>query len=262
MVKGLSQAQVDVICARRGDGPFVSFENFARRTRLSSAVLTRLSQADAFGSLTVGRRRALWKSLPNQKVMPLFDSPQSESPKSKVQGPKSETIATPSELSDLGPETLDLGPGEAAEPAVALPAASPLAEVVEDYRATGLSLKNHPMKFLRAGLERMGVAKASDLAILPVDRPVKVAGLTLMRQRPGTASGITFVTLEDETGFANLIVRPEVWERYHHAARTATAMLAHGRLQRQDTVIHILVNRLDDLSKRIADLGVSSRDFH
>jgi error-prone DNA polymerase len=228
LVKGLSQAHVDVICARRVDGPFVSFENFARRTRLSSAVLTRLSQADAFGSLTVGRRRALWKSLPNQKVMPLFDSP------------------TPSD----------------AEPAVVLPAASPLAEVVDDYRAIGLSLKDHPMKFLRAGLERMGVAKASDLAILPVDRPVKVAGLTLMRQRPGTASGITFVTLEDETGFANLIVRPEVWERYHHAARTATAMLAHGRLQRQDNVIHVLVSRIDDLSGRIADLGVSSRDFH
>ena len=118
------------------------------------------------------------------------------------------------------------------------------------------------MKFLRPGLDKMGVAKASDLAVLPVDRLVKVAGLTLMRQRPGTASGITFVTLEDETGFANLIVRPEVWERYHHAARTATAMLAHGRLQRQDNVIHVLVNRLDDLSRRIEDLGVSSRDFH
>ena len=249
LVKGLSQAHVDVICERRADGPFVSFENFARRTRLSSAVLARLSQADAFGSLTVGRRRALWKSLPAQ-----------DSPKSKVQSPKSKTATPSSESSDLGPWTLDFGLNE--EPAVALPAASPLAEVVDDYRATGLSLKDHPMKFLRAGLERMGVAKASDLAILPIDRPVKVAGLTLMRQRPGTASGITFVTLEDETGFANLIVRPEVWERYHHAARTATAMLAHGRLQRQDTVIHILVNRLDDLSKRIADLGVSSRDFH
>jgi error-prone DNA polymerase len=249
LVKGLSQAHVDVICERRADGPFVSFENFARRTRLSSAVLARLSQADAFGSLTVGRRRALWKSLPAQ-----------DSPKSKVQSPKSKTATPSSESSDLGPWTLDFGLNE--EPAVALPAASPLAEVVDDYRATGLSLKDHPMKFLRAGLERMGVAKASDLAILPIDRPVKVAGLTLMRQRPGTASGITFVTLEDETGFANLIVRPEVWERYHHTARTATAMLAHGRLQRQDTVIHILVNRLDDLSKRIADLGVSSRDFH
>jgi error-prone DNA polymerase len=133
---------------------------------------------------------------------------------------------------------------------------------VADYRATGLSLRDHPMKFLRRGLDKMGVAKASDLAVFPVDRLVKVAGLTLMRQRPGTASGITFVTLEDETGFANLIVRPEVWERYHHAARTATAMLAHGRLQRQDNVIHVLVNRLDDLSRRIEDLGVSSRDFH
>jgi error-prone DNA polymerase len=157
---------------------------------------------------------------------------------------------------------LDLGLGEAEERAVALPVASPLSEVVADYRATGLSLRNHPMKFLRPALDRMRVAKASDLAVLPVDRLVKVAGLTLMRQRPGTASGITFVTLEDETGFANLIVRPEIWERYHHAARTATAMLAHGRLQRQDNVIHVLVTRLDDLSRRIDDLGVSSRDFH
>jgi error-prone DNA polymerase len=236
MVKGLSQSQVDVILARRADGPFVSFDDFARRTRLTSAVLSRLSQADAFGSLTVGRRQALWKSLPSQKVMPLF-----ENPKSKVQSPKS---------------------GEADEPVVALPSASPLSEVVADYRAIGLSLRDHPMKFLRPGLDKMRVAKASDLAVLPVDRLVKVAGLTLMRQRPGTASGITFVTLEDETGFANLIVRPEVWERYHHAARTATAMLAYGRLQRQDNVIHVLVNRLDDLSHRIEDLGVSSRDFH
>jgi error-prone DNA polymerase len=228
MVKGLPQSLVDVICARRVDGPFVSFEEFSRRTRLSSAVLSRLSQANAFGSLTVGRRQALWRSLPSQKVMPLFDDP-------KPNGD---------------------------EPAVALPVASPLSEVVADYRATGLSLRDHPMKFLRPGLDKMRVVKASDLAVLPVERLVKVAGLTLMRQRPGTASGITFVTLEDETGFANLIVRPEVWERYHHAARTATAMLAHGRLQRQDNVIHVLVNRLDDLSSRIEDLGVSSRDFH
>jgi error-prone DNA polymerase len=238
MAKGLSQSQVDVILARRMDGPFVSFDDFARRTRLSSAVLTRLSRADAFGSLTESRRDALWKSLPIQKLMPLFETQSSQ---------KSETPSV-SNHDD--------------EPTVVLPKASPLSEVVADYRATGLSLRDHPMKFLRPALERMGVARASDLAVLPVDGFVKVAGLTLMRQRPGTASGITFVTLEDETGFANLIVRPEVWERYHHAARTATAMLAHGRLQRQDNVIHVLVNRLDDLSRRIDDLGVSSRDFH
>jgi error-prone DNA polymerase len=258
MVKGLSQSQVDVILARRAEGPFVSLEEFARRTRLSNAVLTRLSRADAFGSLAVGRRQALWKSLPTQMVMPLF-----EGPKSKAQNPRSQTGQIPSELSDLGPWTLDLELSEAEEePAVALPAASPLSEVVADYRAIGLSLRDHPMKFLRPALERMRVAKASDLAVLPVDRLVKVAGLTLMRQRPGTASGITFVTLEDETGFANLIVRPEIWDRYHHAARTATAMLAYGWLQRQDNVIHVLVTRLENLSHRIEDLGVSSRDFH
>ena len=179
---------------------------------------------------------ALWNSLPVQKS----DAP----------------------VRRLRPHPGPLPDGRAEEPPVALPAASPLSEVVADYRATGLSLRDHPMKFLRPTLEKLRVAKASDLAILPVDRRVKVAGLTLMRQRPGTASGITFVTLEDETGFANLIVRPEVWERYHQAARTATALLAHGRLQRQENVIHVLVTRLDDLSKRIADLGVSSRDFH
>ena len=206
MISGLSEAQAEMIVARRADRPFVSFGDFARRTRLSNAVLSRLSKADAFGSLALDRRNALWNSLPVQKVMPLFD-----------------------DCPHPGP----LPAGEGEEPAVVLPAASPLSEVVADYRATGLSLRDHPMKFLRPTLEKLRVAKASDLAILPVDRRVKVAGLTLMRQRPGTASGITFVTLEDETGFANLIVRPEVWERYHQAARTATALLAHGRLQRR-----------------------------
>jgi len=200
---------------------------------LSNAVLSRLSKADVFGSLTLDRRNALWNALPVQKVMPLFDEP---------------------------PET---GRPEAAdpEPSVELPAASPLSEVVADYRATGLSLRDHPMKFLRPVLEKMRVAKSSDLAILPVNRRVKVAGLTIMRQRPGTASGITFVTLEDETGFANLIVRPEIWERYHAAARTATAMLAHGRLQRQENVIHVLVTRMDDLSEMLSEIDPHSRDF-
>lgn len=239
MVSGLSRAHVDSIIERRADGPFVSFDDFARRTRLSNAVLSRLSKADAFGSLTLERRKALWNSLPVQKVMPLFDGPE---PNGRL-------------------ATNDAGRDADPEPPVALPVASPLSEVVADYQATGLSLRDHPMKFLRPFLEKRRVAKASDLAILPVDRRVKVAGLTLMRQRPGTASGITFVTLEDETGFANLIVRPEIWERYHQAARTATAMLAHGRLQRQDKVIHVLVTRLDDLSEMLTDLDPRSRDF-
>jgi error-prone DNA polymerase len=155
----------------------------------------------------------------------------------------------------------DDAPIDAGEPAVELPAPSPLSEVVADYRSVGLSLKDHPMRFLRPMLRRLRVAKASDLAVLPVNRRVKVAGLVLLRQRPSTAKGITFVTLEDETGHANLIVKQEIWERYHHTARTAGAMIAHGRLQRQDSVIHVLATRLDNLSGLLADLETQSRDF-
>ena len=240
MLSGLSQTHADVIMARRAAGPFVSFADFARRTGLSKAVLAKLSKGDLFGSVSLDRREALWKSLPVQKVMPLFDA-------------ADEMRA--SAAANVSPAERD------PEVPVRLPAVSPLSEVVADYQATGLSLRDHPMKFLRPLLEKLRIAKAADLAVLPVDRRVKVAGLTLMRQRPGTASGITFVTLEDETGFANLIVRPEVWERYHQAARTATALLAHGRLQRQDKVIHVLVTRLDDLSDKLAKLENRSRNF-
>jgi error-prone DNA polymerase len=231
MVGGLSHAAIEAIVEARSDGPFVSFDDFAGRTGLSSAVLSRLSKADAFGSLTLRRRQALWKSLPSQKALPLFD------------------------------HSLDGSPTDSGEPPVALPEPSPLAEVVADYRATGLSLKDHPMRFLRPMLRRLRVAKASDLAVLPVNQRVKVAGLVLLRQRPSTAKGITFVTLEDETGQANLIIHQQIWERYHHVARTASAMLAHGHLQRQDSVIHVLVTRLQDLSTLLLELQSSSRDF-
>ena len=138
---------------------------------------------------------------------------------------------------------------------------SPAEEVLADYRTAGLSLRAHPLAFLRAELRRESVvpaARAEDLAQRP---PVRVAGIVLVRQRPGTAKGITFVTLEDETGTANLIVRPDVWKRYRAAALGATVLLAHGRLQRQGNVIHVLVTRLENLSARLQDLGVQSRDF-
>jgi error-prone DNA polymerase len=91
---------------------------------------------------------------------------------------------------------------------------------------------------------------------------LRVAGVVLMRQRPSTAKGITFITLEDETGVVNLIVRPDVWERHHRVARTAIAMIAHGRLQHQHEVIHVLVSRLEDLSDSVAELETQTRDFH
>jgi error-prone DNA polymerase len=231
MVSGLPRAAVDAIVNARGNHLFASLEEFARRTGLRNAARSRLSRADAFGSLKLRRRQALWCSLPNQRVMPLFDDP--------------------------GNGFME----HSEEPLVELPEPTPLAEVVADYRTVGLSLKDHPMRFVRPMLHRLRVAKASDLAVLPVNKRVKVAGLVLLRQRPSTAKGITFVTLEDESGHANLIVRPEVWERYHQTARTASAMIAQGKLQRQDSVIHVLVTRLENLSRLLANLETQSRDF-
>lgn len=227
----------------------MSFDDFVKRTGLSNAVLAKLSRADAFGSLELNRRTALWESLPNFKQLPLFDGMDSAddgpSPKRAEQAPRLNEVSA----SDLR------------APTSALPPMSPLAEVVADYRSAGLSLRDHPLKFIRPQLEELRVVQAAELAVLPTGRRLKVAGLVLLRQRPGTASGITFVTLEDETGMANLIVRPEIWERDHQAARTARVMLAQGVLQRQHGVIHVLVDRLEDLSSQMTDGNFHSRDF-
>ena len=96
---------------------------------------------------------------------------------------------------------------------------------------------------------------------MKADRRYRVAGLVLVRQRPGTAKGTTFMTLEDETGTTNLIVWPHVWERYRRVGRQARAVIATGLLQQQDGVIHLIVKRLEDMTAAIADLGQSSRDF-
>ena len=163
--------------------------------------------ADAFHSLQLDRRAALWRSLDCQESATFIH------------------------------EGIDTNEPE--NVLVALPAVQ---EVLADYRNVGLSLKGHPMQFLRERLE-YGVVLAAALAALPNDRWLRVAGLVLVRQRPGTASGITFVTLEDETGQANLIVRPHVWDRYHVAARNAAILVAHGRLQREGLVIHVLTHQ-------------------
>jgi error-prone DNA polymerase len=115
--------------------------------------------------------------------------------------------------------------------------------------------------FLRARLEKRRVVTADALKTLPHGRPVSVAGIVLVRQQPRAAKGITFVTLEDETGAANLIVRQAVWKRYREAALGATVLLAHGRLQRQGQVIHLLTTKLVNLSPWLRQLGAQSRDF-
>ena len=233
---GMAAAHVERIERARQEGPFRSLDDFARRTGLSRAVLTRLAKAGTFGSLRLDRRTALWDALgQDQKELPLFDR--------RVQ----ETRQPDAPLHSTHPAFL--------------PAMSAAEEVLADYRTAGLSLRAHPLEFLRAELEKRRVVTADGLKTLPHGRPVSVAGIVLVRQRPRAAKGITFVTLEDETGAANLIVRQVVWKRYREAALGATVLLAQGRLQRQGHVIHLLTTKLVDLSPWLRQLGAQSRDF-
>lgn len=225
MVQGFSQSDADRIVERRGEKPFASFEDVAARTRLSQRVLNRLSKADAFGSLELSRREAAWHSLLPTMTGPLLAGERDE---------------------ELPPT---------------LPGLAPQEEVAFDYQTTGLSLRNHPVSFLREQLNDLGVTPADQLLTGEPDRRVNVAGLVLLRQRPSTAKGITFVTLEDETGTVNLIVYQNIWDQHRSAALGATLMLASGQLQRQQGIIHVLVQRLENGSRLLGDVPVRSRDF-
>ncbi|MCG6156515.1 error-prone DNA polymerase [Rubinisphaera margarita] len=224
MVSGLKQSEAEKIVAARGDRPYLSIDDVANRAGVSNSVLSRLARADAFGSLKLSRREALWESLPERFTQTLLES----------------------QSNDALPK--------------ALPGMAPLAEVVHDYRHTGLTLKRHPVSFIRSRLKQMKALPAAALETYPADRKVKVAGLILLRQRPGTAKGITFMTLEDETGITNLVVHPNTWERFRVTARTATAMMVRGILQRESSVVHVVVDRMWDLSEEFSRIG-KSRDF-
>jgi error-prone DNA polymerase len=230
LVKGLSSAHAEtVVRERHRGGPFAAIPIFQRRTAFPRHVLERLAQADAFGSLGPTRRGALWEVLAlADDDAPLFDSIQSPMP---------------------------------AE-AVALPAMPLGQEVMADYATAGLSLKQHPMALLRAELAARGIITAATLSGLDGGRWAKVAGLVLIRQRPATASGIVFETLEDETGIVNLIIRPNIYERHRAAARHARVLLAEGNVERQGQVIHIMAKRLHDLSDLLGGYRFASRDFH
>lgn len=224
MIGGLSESLVDDIVKQR---PYRTIADFTRRTGLGKAVIKRLADADAFRSLQLDRRQALWQSLAQEKPLPLLANIDDD---------------------DTVPDTL--------------PEMNGLQEVLADYRTQGLTLREHPMSFFRAAMNRLKITPASQLAQTRDGKFVRVAGLVLVRQRPSTARGITFVTLEDETGVCNLIIRPEIWERFYQVARTAPSLIASGRLQNQQSVIHVLVSKLESLAGQLGEMKSQSRDFH
>ncbi|MFO1019849.1 MAG: OB-fold nucleic acid binding domain-containing protein [Planctomycetales bacterium] len=209
----------------REAGEFQSHEDFVTRSRLSSPILQLLADADVFRSVELDRRHALWKGLPKTEQHKLFDE-------------------------DSGNE----GP-------VSLPPLSHAEQVIADYCTTGLSLKGHPLQFIRNQLRDGEIVRTVDLGTLPKNRRYRVAGIVILRQRPGTAKGITFVTIEDETGTANLIVHRNIWEQFRRIAHGSPAWVVEGMLQRDQGVIHLIVEKLEDLSGALTNVRLKSRDF-
>ncbi len=226
-IKGMREEDARLVAAKRGPG-YDSIRDLWLRTSLAPATIARLAGADVFRSLGLSRRQALWAT----------------------QG-----LGRAGDKDDL-PLFAPIEPGaHAREPEVNLPPMPPGEEVVHDYRALQLSLKAHPLSFLRAELERMKIVPNEALGIIPKDARVTVSGLVLVRQRPGSAKGVIFATLEDETTIANLIIWPDVFERYRPVVLGARLLIATGRLQREAGVIHVVAEKLMDGTPLLARLS-------
>ena len=229
LVKGLGEAQADLIVARRGDG-YRSVRDLWLRTGLPVAVLQKLAAADAFGSIGLTRRQALWAvrglmGTDGAETLPLFTG----------SGP------APSRLDRV--ESLpEMAPGES---------------VVHDYRTLTFSLKAHPVSFLRDRLDRRGTLPTERLLETAI-RPgavIETAGLVLVRQRPGTASGVIFMTLEDETGIANIIIWDRVFQANRRAVLGSRLLAVRGQLQREGLVTHLVAQSFTDLTPELTALA-------
>jgi error-prone DNA polymerase len=228
MAKGLANDDGARIAALRGDSPYASLADVARRAGVSASALERLAEADAYGSMGIDRRAALWavRALEDD-TLPLFAA---------------------------AGETLN-------EPAVSLPAMKAGREVVEDYQSIGLTLRRHPVGFLRAELQRREMRSCAGLDQVRDGQRVTVAGIVLVRQRPGSAKGVLFITIEDETGHANLIVWPTLFDQQRSLILSAGMIGCAGRLQREGLVTHVVAERLTDLSDLLASVGEQDSPF-
>jgi error-prone DNA polymerase len=232
--------------ARRQIKAFTTIAQFHAATGLPVHAIRRLAEADAFTSLGLSRRQAVWQSLElKDNPAPLFD----DSPNSNGQWAMGNGQSPPTQDSALSTQDY-------------LPPMPLGQEVMTDYATTTLSLKCHPVSLIRPHLDKLRILTARQIENTDHGTWVRVAGLVLIRQRPGTASGIVFETLEDETGIVNIIVKPDIYDRYQPAARHAGLLQCEGRVQRQDKVIHIMARRLTDLSHLLAGYQLTSRDFH
>ncbi|MGZ3834094.1 MAG: error-prone DNA polymerase [Mucilaginibacter sp.] len=225
-VKGIREDDMHALIAARGAG--YTSVNQLSDAGVPQAAIERLTDADAFRSINLDRREALWE-VPalSDKPIGLFAGQPSES---------------------------------AHEAQVTLPFMSQAEHVVQDYATTGLSLKAHPVSFVREKLDLLRVTPTSGLAKLKDGDQVKVAGLVTVRQRPGTAKGVLFITIEDETGFANLVVWEKVFEKYRKEIIQARLLMVEGKLQIAGEVIHVVASRCFNLSNFLRGLTATQNE--
>jgi len=227
LVQGLGPVARDRLEGAMADGPFRSTEDVVRRSGLGLPELRTLAKAGAFSSFIPDRRQALWEvlRLAHSRNAPLAPAP-----------------ADPYHA-----------PGRPLDPAE---------EILHDYAATGASTAGHPMEHLRPDMQRRGVVRSDELRRHPNDRKVRVGGVVICRQRPGTAKGFFFVTLEDEAGMVNVIVRPQRFEKNAQLLRTAPVLLVEGRLQNEQGVLNVLGDRFAPVTAPAGPVQVKSHDFH
>ena len=225
MVKGLSEESGQRIAAERERAGYTQVQQLLERIGLDRRELGALASAGALRSLAGDRHRARWAVAGAEQPMPLFPSME--------RFEAAPLLRKPTEGQDI----------------------------VADYRTTGLSLERHPLCLLRRHLDRYRYVRAEQLPAMHNGQKVNVAGLVITKQRPGTASGVTFVTLEDETGQVNLVLWKQVAERYRAALLNARLLGIDGELQIDGKVIHVIAKRLFDHSDMLGELAVHSRDF-
>lgn len=236
MVKGLSTADAAGIVAARAGDSYVSVDDLWRRSGVPTASLVRLAEADAFfPALKLERRNALWA------IKALRDEPL--------------------ELWAAAAEHEAKSVAEIQEPAVSLASMTEGREVVEDYAHVGLSLRQHPVSFLRQDLKNKGIVTCAQAATERDGRWLMAAGLVLVRQRPGSAKGVMFMTLEDETGIVNAVIWPSLFERQRRLVLSSSVLAINGKIQREGEVVHLVAQRLFDLSADMGQLGEKDSAF-
>lgn len=225
LVDGFREDWAAQLVAARAERRFASLDDLRTRAALPAAALDALAAADALGALKLTRREGLWavKGLPRAAPAPLFSA-----------------------------AGLDEADGR---PPLALPKPQPSQEVVNDYETTRLSLKGHPVEFLRERLKARGAVTAQAYGQMKDGRQACVAGVVLVRQRPGKGN-VTFITLEDETGVANIVLWPKLFQQYRPVVMAARLMLVRGKVQHAEGVTHLIGEHLEDIT---ADLALLSQ---